>query len=83
MFVGVVTHGSSPSFDVLLKLDSKQLINFKKTGSYKAAEGVIKTWHAMNVFYFNDFKAPWLFVFNWNKGAKFLRNKSLSVLFEP
>ena len=23
-----------------------------------------------NVFYFNDFKAPWLFVFNWNKGAK-------------
>ena len=43
MFVGVVTHGLSPSFDVLLKLDSNQLINFKKTGSYKTAEGVIKT----------------------------------------
>ena len=43
MFVGVVTFGLSPSFDVLLKLHSKQIINFKKTGSYKTAEGVIKT----------------------------------------
>ena len=42
MFVGVVTHGFSPSFDVLLKLDSKQLIYFRKTGKFNTAEGVIK-----------------------------------------
>ena len=45
MLVDVVTHGFSPSFDVLLKLDSKRLINFRKTGSFKTAEDVTKTWH--------------------------------------
>ena len=30
-----------------------------------------KTQMYCNVFYLNDFKAPWFFVLNWNKDAKF------------
>ena len=48
MFGGVVTHGFSPSFDISLKLESKRIISFRQTGSFKTAEGVTKISHDVN-----------------------------------